>query len=68
MIRGQSLPKPVILIDWNQNQRFLASFVDGEIVKTEDLKDRPYLELSFILGAGVGSLCRKRSIPGGASV
>jgi hypothetical protein len=50
MIRGESLPKPVILIDWNQNQRFLASFVDGEIVKTEDLADRSYLELSLFWG------------------
>jgi hypothetical protein len=50
MISGQSLPKPVILSDWNQNQQFLASFTDGEIVKTEDLKGRSYLELSLFWG------------------
>lgn len=50
VIKGDSLSHPLILSDWNQNHRFMASFVDGEIVKSEDLKDRPYLELSLFWG------------------
>ena len=51
VITGDSLSHPVVLSDWNQNNRFMASFVDGEIIKSENLKDRPYLEVSLFWGS-----------------
>jgi len=51
IINGKPLAQPVILADWNENVELLGSFVDNQIVKSEDLVGRPYLDLSMFWGS-----------------
>lgn len=50
IIQGKGLSQPVILDDWNENVELLGSFADNEIVKSEELVGRPYLEISMFWG------------------
>ena len=50
LIHGKPLSNPIILADWNENVQLLASLENNELIKSEDLVGRPYLELSLYWG------------------
>ncbi|MBA3441597.1 MAG: hypothetical protein H0T92_17190 [Pyrinomonadaceae bacterium] len=50
MIYGKQLPKPIILANWQENQRLMSAITEEAKVTPEELKGRPYLEVALFSG------------------
>lgn len=50
MVYGASLPRPVILKDWQENLEFMLASTEEAKVTVTELRGRPYLELAFFWG------------------